>query len=111
MFLSFVCSIFILIFVFILFLVKLITLFNGNKVLMCNNYTYSKSGAIWSNNIRRWACSQRHAGCKAFIRAFDEDYMKIIRMNTNHNHKPHNYMQLKDGKYLKIRDEKRLDRF
>lgn len=82
-----------------LFLVELITLLNDKKLLMWNNYTYSISTQS-KNGDTRWKCSSQFSGCRAFI--YTTNNMDILRMDSNHIHQPPKYVQMKNGKYMKI---------
>lgn len=86
-------------FIFFVILVELITLGNGRNLLLCNKYTYSKSGPSTKTG-NRWACSSHNHGCKAFIRTSKD--MMILRMDLKHVHPPPNYVKTRDGKYTKM---------
>ncbi|CAK1579121.1 unnamed protein product [Parnassius mnemosyne] len=79
-----------------------ITLTRGTRLLLLNEYTYSKSGPIRAGGFR-YSCSSVHKGCKAHVHVSRDDL--ILLAATEHNHEPTTYITLTRGTKLLLLNE------
>lgn len=72
----------------------------GTVLLMINQYTFSKGGALAFGGSR-WCCScVKSRNCKAYVHLKRNN--DILRADLDHDHAPVKYMPLADGSYIKI---------
>ncbi|KAI8421142.1 hypothetical protein MSG28_008229 [Choristoneura fumiferana] len=79
---------------------KYISTLGGTKLLLLNNYTFSRSGLI-GNGGSRYKCSSNISKyCQAYAHVSKNDV--ILKASYEHNHNPPVYTQLASGFYVKI---------
>lgn len=82
------------------FVAKYITLDRGSRLLVYRGHTYGKNGNIRDGGGRYRCSSTLSKGCKARVHVSKDDV--ILAASGKHNHKPNSYMQVSDGRYIKV---------
>ncbi|XP_041989160.1 uncharacterized protein LOC121740509 [Aricia agestis] len=81
---------------------KFINLATGSKLLVYENFTFSKSGKIRGGGAR-YTCSCYHSkSCKAHVHVSKDD--KILLAVTEHNHEPLHFIKTPDG-YVRVNNK------
>lgn len=71
----------------------------GQKLLMVNGYSFSKS-LTTKRGIIRYVCSSKGKRCKAYVHVTPNDV--IIKQEDYHCHEPVRYKRLANGRYFRI---------
>lgn len=80
--------------------IRFIKIPRGKILLMVNGYTFYKDHRSARQGKVRWRCSAAYKRCRGYVVMSENDEV-IFKLGMIHNHHPPNYMQLKDGNYIK----------
>lgn len=87
--------------IFCIVTARFITMAQGNRLLLLNNYTYSRSGKIRNCGSRYSCCLRSSRGCKANVHLTKDEI--ITSTYLEHNHDPGRLIRTLNGKYIKIK--------
>lgn len=76
------------------------TLDRGSRLLIFRGHTFGKNSKIRDGGCRYRCSSALSKGCKAHVHVNKDDI--IVAALSEHNHDPNKYMQVSDGRYVKL---------